>query len=67
MKTVLLATDGRSELWPLTESTAYSALPVADKALVIHTLESLALAGMSDVIVVIGAFGGLVKESLAIG
>jgi mannose-1-phosphate guanylyltransferase / phosphomannomutase len=67
MKTVLLATGERSELWPLTESTACSLLPVADKALVIHTLESLAIAGLTDVIVVIGAFDGMVKERLGDG
>jgi mannose-1-phosphate guanylyltransferase / phosphomannomutase len=67
MKTVLLATGGASQLSPLTEYTAGTLLPVADKPLLIHAVESLAMAGIAEVIVVVGAFGDDVKKTLGNG
>jgi mannose-1-phosphate guanylyltransferase/phosphomannomutase len=67
MKTVLFATGGTTKLWPLAEFTTGSLLPVADKPLLIHAVESLAMAGLANIIVVVAAFGDDVKKTLGDG
>jgi mannose-1-phosphate guanylyltransferase / phosphomannomutase len=67
MKTVLLATGGAPGLWPLTEYTAAGLLPVADKPLLVHAVESLAIAKLTDVILIIDAFGDEIKRTLGDG
>jgi NDP-sugar pyrophosphorylase family protein len=67
MKTVLLATGGARELWPLTELTAAALLPIADKPLLVHAVESLAMAGLTDAIVIVDASGDAVKRILGDG
>jgi mannose-1-phosphate guanylyltransferase / phosphomannomutase len=67
MKTVLLATGGAPGLWPLTERTAAGLLPVADKPLLVHAIESLAMAKLTDVILIIDAFGDEMKRTLGEG
>jgi len=67
MKTLLLATGGAAQLAPLTDLTTDALLPVADKPLLIHAVESLALAGLAEVIVVVAAFGDEVRKTLGDG
>jgi mannose-1-phosphate guanylyltransferase / phosphomannomutase len=67
MKVVLLAIGGAPELLPLTEFTAAALLPIADKPLLVHAVESLAMAKLTDAIVIVDAFGDEVKRTLGVG
>jgi mannose-1-phosphate guanylyltransferase / phosphomannomutase len=67
MKVVLLAIGGAPELSPLTELTAAALLPIADKPLLVHAVESLAMARLTDAIVIVDAFGDEVKKTLGHG
>jgi len=52
MKTLLFATRDGSELAPLTRDRCVALLPVAGKPLIVHAIESLAMAALAEVIIV---------------
>lgn len=52
MKTLLFAIRDGSELAPLTRDRCVALLPIAGKSLLIHTIESLAMAALTEVIIV---------------
>ena len=68
MKTVLFAIRSAPELWPLTRNAGAALLPMAGKPLIVHTIESLAMAGLTDVAVVVRAgFADEVRRELGDG
>ena len=67
MKSVVLACGGGPGLRPLTEFTTASLLPVADKALLVHALEALAMAGLKHALVIVSSFADEVKRTLGDG
>jgi mannose-1-phosphate guanylyltransferase / phosphomannomutase len=67
MKSVVLACDEGPGLGPLTEFTAASLLPVADKPLLVHALEALAMAGLKHAYVIVSSFADEVKRTLGDG
>ena len=67
MKAVVLACGDGSELRPLTEFTNASLLPVADKPLLVHGLEALALANLKHALVIVSSFADDVKRALGDG
>jgi len=67
MKVVVLACGDRSALAPLTEFTNPALLPVADKPLLVHALEDLALANLKHALVVVSGFADEVKRTLGDG
>ena len=52
MKTLLLAIRDGSELAPLTRDCCVALLPIAGKSLLVHTIESLAMAALTEVIII---------------
>jgi NDP-sugar pyrophosphorylase family protein len=52
MKTLLLAIRDGSELAPLTRDRCVALLPIAGKSLLVHTIESLAMAALTEVIII---------------
>jgi NDP-sugar pyrophosphorylase family protein len=67
MKTVLFATRTVSDLAPLTDGSCLALLDVACKPLIVHTVESLAMAGLTDVIVVVSPDAYTVEAVLGEG
>jgi len=67
MKTILLANRLAPELSPLTDLTCAAMLRVADKPLVMHAVESIAAARLTDVIVVVSPFAEHVEKVLGDG
>ena len=67
MKTILLANRLAPELSPLTESTCAALLRVAGKPLLIHAIESIAAARLTDIIVVVSPFADSVEKMLGDG
>jgi mannose-1-phosphate guanylyltransferase / phosphomannomutase len=67
MKAVLLAIGGAPELSLLTELTAAALLPICDKPLLVHAVESLAMARLTEAIVIVDSFGDEVKRTLGDG
>lgn len=67
MKSVVLASSDASGLRPLTEFTSGSLLPVADKPLLVHALEAMAMAGLKQVFVIVSSFSDEVKRILGDG
>ena len=67
MKVVVLACGDGSALPPLTEFTNASLLPVADKPLLVHALEALALANLKHAFVIVSTFADDVKRTLGDG
>lgn len=67
MKAVLFATRIVPELAPLVGSSCMALLNVACKPLLVHTVEALALAGLTDVVVVISAHAAAVATELGDG
>jgi NDP-sugar pyrophosphorylase family protein len=67
MKAVVLACGDETGLRPLTEFTNPSLLPVADKPLLVHALEALALADLKHAFVVVSSFSEDVKRTLRDG
>ena len=67
MKTVLFATRTVPELAPLTGSSCMALLNVACKPLVVHTIEALAMAGLTDVIVVVSPHADALEAELGDG
>jgi NDP-sugar pyrophosphorylase family protein len=53
MKTLLFANRHGAELLPLTRERCVALLPIAGKALIVHSIESLAMAKLTEVIVVV--------------
>lgn len=67
MSTVLFTTRSVSELAPIADSSCKALLSVACKPLVVHTVESLAMAGVKDVIIVVSPDARAVEETLGNG
>jgi mannose-1-phosphate guanylyltransferase/phosphomannomutase len=67
MKTVLFATRTVADLAPLTEASCLALLDVACKPLIVHTVESLAMAGLTDVMVVVSPDAYTVEAVLGEG
>jgi mannose-1-phosphate guanylyltransferase / phosphomannomutase len=67
MKAVVLACGDGTGLRPLTESTNASLLPVADKPLLVHALEALALANLKHAFLIVSSFAEDVKRTLGDG
>jgi mannose-1-phosphate guanylyltransferase / phosphomannomutase len=67
MKTLLLANRLAPELSPLTEATCAAMLLVADKPLLMHAVESIAAARLTDIIVVVSPFAEHVEDLLGDG
>lgn len=67
MKTILLANRIAPELAPLTERTCAALLRVAGKPLLIHAIESLAAAHLSDIMIVVSPFADQVEQMLGEG
>jgi NDP-sugar pyrophosphorylase family protein len=67
MKTILLANRLAPELSPLTELTCAALLRVAGKPLLIHAIESVAAARLTDIIVVVAPFADHVEKLLGDG
>lgn len=67
MKTVILADRLGKELPPLTDNTSLALLPVAGKAVIEHTVDQLAAAGIKQAVVVLAAQADQVRELLGDG
>jgi mannose-1-phosphate guanylyltransferase / phosphomannomutase len=67
MKTVLFATRTVPDLAPLTEASCLALLSVACKPLIVHTIEALAMAGVTEVIVVVSPCADAVEAALGDG
>lgn len=67
MKALVLADRLGDELAPLCERSAVALLPVAGKALIVHTLENLASAGVEEVFVVVADHAEKVEEFVGAG
>src|SRR5271154_7352909 len=68
MKTVLFATRTVAELVPILDSSCMALVSIGCKPLIVHAVESLAMAGLTDVIVVVFSHaGGAVEEALGDG
>jgi mannose-1-phosphate guanylyltransferase/phosphomannomutase len=67
MKTILLANRLAPELSPLTELTCAALLRVAGKPILIHAIESLAAARLTEIVVVVSPFADHVEKTLGDG
>lgn len=67
MKALLLADRELPELAPLTERTAPALLPVLGKPLVVHAVESLVGAGVTDIVISVSPHARLVEHELGDG
>jgi mannose-1-phosphate guanylyltransferase / phosphomannomutase len=67
MKTILLANRLAPELSPLTELTCAALLRVAGKPILIHAIESLAPARLTEIVVVVSPFAAHVEQTLGDG
>lgn len=67
MKTVILADRLGKELLPLTDGTSTALLPVVGKAVIEHTMDQLAGAGIKQAVVVLAAQADQVRELLGDG
>jgi len=62
-KVVILAAGKGMNLRPFTYELPKSILPIQDKPLLAHTIESLAQTGLKDILIVTGHLGNKIKES----
>jgi NDP-sugar pyrophosphorylase family protein len=67
MKVVLFATRAAGALAPISDSSCVALLSVACKPLIVHTVEALAVAGLTDVIVAVSADADAVEAALGDG
>jgi mannose-1-phosphate guanylyltransferase / phosphomannomutase len=67
MRTVLFSTRTAGELAPLIDSSCVALLSVACKPLIVHSIESLAMARLTDVIVVVSPRADAVEAALGDG
>ncbi|MGA2410369.1 MAG: NDP-sugar synthase, partial [Candidatus Binataceae bacterium] len=67
MKTVLFATRTVPELVPLSGSPCLALLSVACKPLIVHTIEALARAALTDIMVVVSPGADAIEEALSDG
>ncbi len=67
MKTVLFANRAGAELAPLTNYSCVALLSVACKPLIVHAVESLAMANLTDVLVVVSSGDDAVEAALGDG
>jgi UDP-N-acetylglucosamine diphosphorylase / glucose-1-phosphate thymidylyltransferase / UDP-N-acetylgalactosamine diphosphorylase / glucosamine-1-phosphate N-acetyltransferase / galactosamine-1-phosphate N-acetyltransferase len=67
LKAVVLAAGKGERLWPLTETRPKPLLPIANKPILQHTVETLVAAGIRQLILVISYKGEMVREKLGDG
>ncbi|GJM20939.1 MAG: hypothetical protein DHS20C15_08540 [Planctomycetota bacterium] len=67
MKALLLADQELPELAPLSERTAPALLPVLGKPLVVHAVESLVAAGITEIVISVSPHARLVEQELGDG
>jgi carbonic anhydrase/acetyltransferase-like protein (isoleucine patch superfamily) len=67
MKVALFATRPAGALAPITEFSCLALVTVACKPLIVHTVEALAMAGLTDVLVVVSLDADAVEAALADG
>ena len=67
MKAVVLAAGRGERLWPLTEDIPKPLLPIANKPLLVRTLEALAGAGIRQIILVVGFRNEKIRDRLGKG
>ena len=67
MKVVLFATRSAGVLAPISEFSCVALLSVACKPLIVHTIEALAVAGLTDVIVAVSPDAHAVEAALGDG
>lgn len=62
LSAVLLAAGEGSRIRPISNAVPKAALPVGNRALILHHLDTLRAAGITDVIIVIGASGHFIRQ-----
>ena len=67
MKTMILAAGRGERLRPLTDRTPKPLLPVAGRPMIEYTLEALASAGLTDIIINLAYLGNQIKSHLGNG
>ncbi|WP_026122814.1 glucose-1-phosphate thymidylyltransferase [Nocardiopsis halotolerans] len=67
MKALVLAGGTGSRMRPFSHTTAKQLLPVANEPVLFHVLEAVALSGVKDVGVVVGATSGQIREAVGDG
>jgi len=67
LKAVVLAAGRGERLWPLTEDIPKPLLPIANKPLLVRTLEALAGAGIRQIILVVGFRNEKIRDRLGKG
>jgi len=67
MKVVLFATRAVGELAPISEFSCLALLTAACKPLIVHTVEALAMAGLTDVILIVSRDASAVAAALGDG
>ncbi len=67
MKAMILAAGRGERMRPLTDQTPKPLLKVADKPLIVHTLEKLAQAGFEDIVINIAYRGAQIQDTLKNG
>jgi mannose-1-phosphate guanylyltransferase/phosphomannomutase len=67
MKTILLANRSAPELSPLTDLTCAAMLRVAGKPVLVHAIESLAAARLTEIVMVVSPFADHVEQALGDG
>lgn len=67
MKAMVLAAGRGSRLAPLTDRTPKPLLPVAGKPLILHTIEHLKAAGISQIVINTHHLGGQIEAALGNG
>ena len=67
MKAMILAAGYGKRLRPLTDHTPKPLVPVGGKPLIVHHLEKIASAGMTEVVINLGHLGSKIPEALGNG
>lgn len=67
MKAMILAAGRGERMRPLTDHTPKPLLPVADKPLIVHTINQLVSAGYTDIVINHARFGQQIEDRLGDG
>lgn len=67
MKAMILAAGRGERMRPLTDHTPKPLLPVADKPLIVHTINQLVSAGYTDIVINHARFGQQIVDKLGVG